>query len=74
MRTKVVKVPLTRVNTHLPMPLYERVKEYATELGIPITQTIILLLNQGLEYHDNLKMLSSLTTVVSDLKAKIPTE
>lgn len=64
----VVKVPLIRVNSNLPMPLYERIKQYATEIGMPITQTIILLLHQGLDYRDNIKMFSSLSSTLNELK------
>lgn len=68
MGNTIVKTPLIRVNSNLPMPLYERVKEYASEIGMPITQTIILLLNNGLDYRDNIKLLSNLGNVLEELK------
>lgn len=68
MGKKVIKVPLIRVNSNLPMPLYERIKSYANEIGMPITQTIILLLHQGLDYRDNLKLFSNLSGTIEELK------
>ena len=49
---KVNNVQLTRVNMNLPSKLVERIKEYASSLGLPLTQAYTVLLNQALEQKD----------------------
>lgn len=45
-------VELIRVNMNLPKKIVEQVKKYADELGLPVTQAYIVLLNRALEQKD----------------------
>ena len=51
---------LVAVNMNLPEDLVNRVKKYANELGLPFTQTYILLLNNALEQNEVMKTLPEL--------------
>lgn len=62
------KRDITRVNMNLPTKIVEQVKEYAKELGLPITQTYIVLLNQSLEQKDLLKNMPQILNSIVNLK------
>ena len=40
-----INVNVSRVNMNLPTKIVEEVKEYAEELGLPVTQAYTMLLN-----------------------------
>lgn len=44
------KIELSRVNMNLPLPLVEKVKDYAKEMGLNVTSAYIILLNCGLRF------------------------
>ena len=46
---QIEKRDITRVSINLPTPMVKKVKEYALELGLPITQSYTVLINMGLE-------------------------
>lgn len=60
-------VELTRVNINLPSDVVSRVKEYADYLGLPITQTYVVLINFGLEQKELIKNLPSFLKLISDI-------
>ncbi len=45
-------VELKRVNINLPLSLVEKVKEFASSVGINTTSAYIVLLNQALDYKN----------------------
>jgi len=58
----------TRVNMNLPSKLVEKLKAYSEQIGMPMTQTVTLLLNQGLESKVVLEELPKITTMYHDYK------
>lgn len=65
---KLEKRNLTRVNMNLPTKIVDKVKDYAEELGLPITQAYTVLINYALEYKDTIKLLPDILKGISDLK------
>lgn len=53
------KRDITRVNVNLPSDTVARVRDYANSLGLPITQTYVVLINMGLEQSELMKQLPS---------------
>lgn len=62
------KRDITRVNMNLPTKIVLQVKEYASELGLPITHAYTVLLNQSLEQKDMLKNIPQILSSMDDLK------
>lgn len=62
------KRDITRVNMNLPTKIVLQVKEYAEELGLPITQAYTVLLNQSLEQKDMLKNMPQILNSMANLK------
>lgn len=62
------KRDITRVNMNLPTKIVLQVKEYAEELGLPITQAYTVLLNQSLEQKDMLKNMPQILNSMVNLK------
>lgn len=62
------KRDITRVNMNLPTKIVLQVKEYAEELGLPITQAYTVLLNQSLEQKDILKNMPQILNSMANLK------
>lgn len=62
------KRDITRVNMNLPTKIVLQVKEYAEELGLPITQAYTVLLNQSLEQKDMLKNMPQILNYMANLK------
>lgn len=62
------KRDITRVNMNLPTKIVLQVKEYASELGLPITQAYTVLLNQSLEQKDMLKNMPQILNSIANLK------
>lgn len=62
------KRDITRVNMNLPTKIVLQVKEYAKELGLPITQAYTVLLNQSLEQKDMLKNMPQILNSMANLK------
>ena len=62
------KRDITRVNMNLPTKIVLQVKEYASELGLPITHAYTILLKQSLEQKDMLKNMPQILNSVVDLK------
>jgi hypothetical protein len=61
------KRDITRVNLNLPTRIVIQIREYANELGLPITQAYTVLLNQALEQKDMLKNMPQILNSVTDL-------
>lgn len=61
----------TRVNINIPTTLVERVKAYADSLGMPYTQTYVLLLNQALNNASVIEQLPELITMIKEYKDKV---
>lgn len=61
------KRDITRVNMNLPTKIVLQVKEYAEELGLPITQAYTVLLNQSLEQKDMLKNMPQILNYMANL-------
>lgn len=59
---------LVRVNINLPVKLVERVKQYADSLGLPYTQTYVLLLNNALNNANVINQLPDMLSLMSDIK------
>lgn len=68
-KTKVV-YELTRVNYRLPSKLVERVKRYSNDLGIPMTQGVVLLLTKALDNENILEQLPMLLELYKEFKSK----
>lgn len=68
-KTKV-NYELTRVNMFLPSKLVERVKQYSTDLGVPMTQGVVLLLTKALDNEDILEQLPVLLELYKEFKSK----
>lgn len=68
-KTKVV-YELTRVNYRLPSKLVERLKQYSNDLGIPMTQGVVLLLTKALDNENILEQLPMLLELYNDFKSK----
>lgn len=62
------KRDITRVNMNLPTKIVLQVKEYAEDLGLPITQAYTVLLNQSLEQKDMLKNMPQILNSMAYLK------
>jgi len=62
------KRDITRVNMNLPTQMVNKVKEYAEELGLPITQAYTVLINMALEQKDVIKLMPRLMKGITDLK------
>lgn len=62
------KLELVRVNINLPKNVIERVREYADEIGIPMTQAYIVLINMALQQKDIIAMMPALMKGITDLK------
>lgn len=60
----IEKRDITRVNMNLPTHIVDRVKEYAEELGLPITQAYTVLISQALQQKDTLNELPKLLEVI----------
>lgn len=65
---QIEKRDITRVNMNLPTKIVLQVKEYAEELGLPITQAYTVLLNQSLEQKDMLKNMPQILNSMVNLK------
>ena len=63
-----INVNVSRVNMNLPTKIVEEVKEYAEELGLPVTQAYTLLLNQALEQKDLIKNMPKILNTINELK------
>lgn len=63
-----INVNVSRVNMNLPTKIVEDVKEYAEELGLPVTQAYTMLLNQALEQKDLLKNMPKILNTITELK------
>lgn len=61
----------TRVNINIPTTLVERVKAYADSLGMPYTQTYVLLLNQALNNASVIDQLPELISMIKEYKDKV---
>ena len=62
------KRDITRVNMNLPTQMVNKVKEYAEELGLPITQAYTVLINMALEQKDMLKNMPQILNSMANLK------
>lgn len=62
------KRDITRVNMNLPTKIVLQVKEYASELGLPITHAYTILLKQSLEQKDMLKNMPQILNSLVNLK------
>lgn len=68
-KTKV-DYDLTRVNMFLPSKLVKRVKQYSTDLGVPMTQGVILLLTKALDNENILEQLPMLLELYKEFQNK----
>lgn len=65
---QIEKRDITRVNMNLPTQMVCKVKEYAEELGLPITQAYTVLINMALEQKDMIKLMPGLLKGIADIK------
>lgn len=68
-KTKV-DYELTRVNYRLPSKLVERLKQYSNDLGVPMTQGVVLLLTKALDNENILEQLPMLLELYKEFKSK----
>ena len=68
-KTKVA-YELTRVNYRLPSKLVERLKQYSNDLGVPMTQGLVLLLTKALDNENILEQLPMLLELYEEFKSK----
>lgn len=64
----ITQYETTRVNFNLPSKLVEKLKAYSEEIGMPMTHTVTLLLNQSLESKVMLRELPKVTKIYDDYK------
>ncbi len=64
------KEELRRVNFNIPSSLYDKVKNYADSLGLPMTYAYIVLLNSAMEQKDALSQMPTLIEMVSEKMKK----
>lgn len=62
------KRDITRVNMNLPTPIVLKVKEYAEELGLPITQAYTVLINMALQQKSLINSMPELLNCITELK------
>lgn len=62
------KRDITRVNMNLPTQMVSKVREYAEELGLPVTQAYTVLLNKALDYDEMVKTMPLLIKTFNDVK------
>lgn len=65
----IEKRDLTRVNMNLPSLIVQKVKEYAYEMGLPLTQAYVFLINLGLQQKDITTMMPKFLEGINDLKS-----
>lgn len=63
------KRDITRVNMNLPTDIVRRVKQYAEELGLPITQAYTVLISNALHQKETMKIVPELIETLKNLKA-----
>lgn len=68
------KRDITRVNMNLPTSMVKKVKEYAEELGLPITQAYTVLINTALQQKETMKILPDLLNSFQEAKCMLGTE
>ena len=61
---RLTKRDITNVNMNLPTSMVNRVKEYAENMGLPITQGYVVLLNMALDYKDTINALPRVLDLV----------
>ena len=66
---EIKKNDLVRVNINIPVNVLERVKAYANEIGIPVTQAYIVLINSGLEQRELVSKMPKLLEMMGDIFA-----
>lgn len=54
---RLTKRDITNVNMNLPTSMVNRVKEYAENMGLPVTQAYVVLLNMALDHKDTINTL-----------------
>lgn len=65
---KLFRYETTKITLNIPTKLKNRVWKYSYELGLPMTQTIVLLLNQALDNKDVMIELPNVVNAIRDLK------
>lgn len=68
-KTKVA-YELTRVNYRLPSKLVERLKQYSNDLGVPMTQGLVLLLTKALDNETIIDQLPMIMELYEEFKSK----
>lgn len=68
-KTKVA-YELTRVNYRLPSKLVERLKQYSNDLGVPMTQGLVLLLTKALDNEIIIDQLPMIMELYEEFKSK----
>lgn len=68
------KRDITRVNMNLPTSMVKKVKEYAEELGLPITQAYTVLINSALQQKETMKILPDLLNSFQEAKGMLNDE
>lgn len=58
------RYPIARTTINLPTKLKSKLWAYSKDIGLPLTQTIVMLLNQALESKDLLNQLPTLSELV----------
>ena len=65
---QIEKRDIVIVNVNLPSDMVKQVKEYANELGLPITQAYVVLIHSALQHKDMIKQMPMLLESISVLK------
>lgn len=67
---KIEKRELTRVNMNLPTEIVEKVKEYAQNLGLPVTQAYTVLINMALEQKEVISSMPKMIELIQKFEEK----
>lgn len=62
------KIEMKRINMNIPLALYEKVSDYADNLGINVTSAFIVLLNQSLNNNSMIELMPVMFSVINDIK------
>ncbi len=74
MAMKKSKIEMKRINMNIPVSLYDKVCDYAENLGINTTSAFIVLLNQSLNNDSMMNLLPDMFKFMNDIQSGKITE
>ncbi len=65
---QIEKRDILRVSVNLPRQMVNKVKDYALDMGLPITQAYTVLINMGLEHRELVNSIPDLIRSANSLQ------